>query len=185
MDFQSKFEQALCYADFLQEHATDEQRRRFAAVHEAVQLGSDQLQLLGSMSRRIYGLCMAGAWCGDCVEQCPVIQRLFDAAPALELRFMDRDADPELAGELQLCGSPRVPQVVFLNEDFDVIGRFGDRTLVKYRRMAETQLGAACPTGLGVDVELTNAVAQGWLDELERLHWMVRLSPKLRERHND
>ena len=78
-----------------------------------------------------------------------------------------------------------MPQVVFLNEDFDFLSHFGDRTLAKYRNMSASLNGAACPTGLSTDHDLTKEVTQQWLNEFERVHWSVRLSPKLRERHGD
>lgn len=185
MDFQSKFDKGLSYTDFLNEHGTEEQQRRFGMVYDSIELTESQRRVTESMTRKVYLLCMAGAWCGDCVEQCPILQRLCETAPSLELRFIDRDSDDELSSHLRICGAARVPQVVFLNEDFEYLGQMGDRTLAKYRRMAEQLKGAACPTGLGADAALTQEVTQQWLDELERIHWIVRLSPKLRERHGD
>ena len=185
MDFKSKFEKALSYSDFLKEHGTDEQQRRFSMVYDSIDLSAAQKSVTESFSRKVYLLCMAGAWCGDCVEQCPILQRLCEATSLFELRFIDRDSDEELSSHLRICGAARVPQVVFLNEDFDYLGQMGDRTLAKYRRMAEQLKGAACPTGLGADAALTQQVTQHWLDEFERIHWIVRLSPKLRERHGD
>ncbi|MGC4004912.1 MAG: hypothetical protein QM811_18075 [Pirellulales bacterium] len=42
--------------------------------------------------------------------------------------------------------------MVFLTEDFQPVGYYGDRTLAKYRDMARKQLGGAtCPTGLVAD----------------------------------
>ena len=43
----------------------------------------------------------------------------------------------------------RVPVVVFLSEDGFEVGRYGDRTLSKYRQVVASQAGAACPTGIG------------------------------------
>jgi hypothetical protein len=52
--------------------------------------------------------------------------------------------------------------------------------------MAAAQLGPACPTGLVAEPrDLQAAVVQDWLDEFERIHWIVRLSARLREKHGD
>ena len=93
-------------------------------------------------------LCLAGAWCGDCVNQCPIFDHFARLAPSIQLRFFDRDAHPDLSAELKICGGGRVPVVVFLSEDGQLVGWYGDRTLSKYRQMAIDQLGAACPTGI-------------------------------------
>jgi hypothetical protein len=79
-----------------------------------------------------------------------------------------------------------VPVVVFLSEDFSECGRYGDRTLAKYRDMAATLLGPACPTGIGdPGADLLAGVIREWLGEFERAQLMLRLSPRLRERYGD
>ena len=83
------------------------------------------------------------------------------------------------------CGAHRVPGVLFLSEDNYVCGRYGDRTLAKYRDMAEKQLGTACPTGIGEAQSLLASVTQDWLDEFERIQLMLRFSGRLRQLHGD
>ena len=58
-------------------------------------------------------LCLSGIWCGDCVRSVPIVARLAEAAgPAVDLRFLDRDAIPELRDELRVLGAMRVPMVL-------------------------------------------------------------------------
>src|SRR5690606_37913392 len=102
------------------------------------------------------------------------------------LHFFDRDAHPDLAAELKICGGARVPVVVILSEDDQEVARFGDRTLAKYRSIAASQLGPSCPTGIGAPpAELTSAVVQEWLDLFERAQLILRTSARLRRKHGD
>ena len=79
-----------------------------------------------------------------------------------------------------------MPVLVFLSDDGQFVGLYGDRTLAKYRRMAADQLGASCPTGLvAPDTALTAAVVGEWLDEFERVQLLLRLSPRLRQLYGD
>ena len=129
---------------------------------------------------------MAGAWCGDCVSQCPIFDQIAAANPKIEFRYIDRDADAALAEELKICGGSRVPQIVIMSEDFLPVSREGDRTLSRYRKMAADQLGAACPTGIGLESDPTlKLVIQDWVDIFERAQLILRLSPSLRKKHND
>lgn len=185
LDFAAKFEQGLSYQDFLAAHGTEEHRRRWADVHAQVKLTSAQTALLGSFTREMRVLCLAGAWCGDCVNQCPIFEQFAAASGKIKLRFLDRDVHADVQAALKLCGGNRVPVLVFLNEDGQLCGLYGDRTLAKYRRMAADQLGPSCPTGIGVDQPLLAAVTQDWLNEFERMHLMLRLSPRLREMYGD
>ena len=185
-DFAAKFDQGLKYADFLAQHGTDEHRRRWAGVYDALQLTVAQRELLGGFKRRTKVLCLAGAWCGDCVNQCPIFERFAEATTTLDIRYFDRDAHVDLAAELKVCGGARVPVVVFLSEDGQHVGWYGDRTLAKYRQLARDQLGPSCPTGIGApDKDLLAAVTQDWLNEFERVQLLLRLSSRLRQLHGD
>ncbi len=185
MDYAAKFEQGLTYDDFLRDYGSPDQRTRWNDVSRTVALTSEQESLLRSFSREMRVLVMAGTWCGDCVNQCPIFKRFADLTARIQIRYFDRDAHPDLADALVTCGAARVPTVVFLSEDGHLCGRHGDRTLAKYRQMAATLTGAACPTGIAEPASLMAAVVQEWLDEFERIQWMLRTSTRLRQRHGD
>lgn len=186
MDFAAIFTHGLTYQDFLTTYATDEHRRRWEGVFQAVSLSETQQELLRGFRREMKVLVVAGVWCGDCVSQCPIFARFADENERIAVRFFDRDKDATLANELSICGAPRVPSVLFLSEDGFVCGRYGDRTLSKYRQMAAQQLGAACPTGLAPPgTEILASVVQEWLNEFERIQLMLRTSGRLRQLHGD
>ncbi len=184
-DYAARFDQGLKYADFLAKFGNDEHRRRWAGVYDALQLTPAQRELLTGFKRQMKVLCLAGAWCGDCVNQCPIFQRFAEVAPSLDIRYFDRDAHADLAAELKICGGARVPSVVFLSEDYQEVARFGDRTLAKYRVILEKVSGEACSTGLVVDANLQAQVVQEWLDQFERAQLILRTSPRLRQKHGD
>jgi thiol-disulfide isomerase/thioredoxin len=185
MNYAVAFQEGHAYQDFLQKYGTNEQRRRWQEFAQSLQLTEDQTALLKSFVREMKVLVMAGTWCGDCVNQCPIFELFAQTNPCIQVRFADRDDSPELAAELATCGGARVPCVVFLSEDGHFCGRYGDRTLSKYRSGVSSLAGASCPTGLATDSSLTAAVVQDWLDEFERIQWMLRTSSRLRQLHQD
>ena len=186
LDYNAKFNSGLLYHDFLAKFGSEEQRRRWEVVHEKVALSDAQKALLTGFKREMKVLCLTGAWCGDCVNQCPIFEHFAIACPRIHIRYFDRDANPDLVAALSICGGMRVPVVLFLSEDGHQVGWYGDRTLSKYRRMAADQLGAACPTGLVPDErDLLAAVTQDWLNEFERVELILRTSARLRKLHGD
>jgi thiol-disulfide isomerase/thioredoxin len=186
MDFATTFEQGLSYDAFLAKFGTDEHKRRWKAVYDQVAISEQQRALLLSFRRDMKVLVVAGAWCGDCVNQCPIFAHFALANEKIRIRYFDRDASPELAKELAMCGAPRVPAVLFLSEDNLPCGRAGDRTLSTYRDMAARQLGPSCPTGIAPpDKTLLQNVVQDWLNEFERIQLMLRTSSRLRQIHGD
>lgn len=186
MNIADWFEQALPYEEFLQRFGAEGDRLAWAAVYEHVALSEAQRSLVAGFPRRLKVLCLAGAWCGDCVEQCPILARIAVLNPRIDLRFLDRDAHPDAAAALRICGGPRVPVVVFLSEDGHECARFGDRTLSRYRWLAARQLGSQYPGGPAPsDEALMAAVTQDWLNEFERVQLMLRTSARLRQMYGD
>jgi ferredoxin len=181
-----KFAAALPYDRYVLT-GTPEQQRRWQQVYEAAELTSVQKQLLAGFVRDMKVLILSGIWCGDCVQQCPLLQRCAEGNPQrIDLRLLDRDEHRDLTEQVRINGGDRVPVALFLAEDHELCGVYGDRTLHRYRALAERQLGPSCPTGI-VPPGATEMVAtlQDWLHEFERIQLMLRLSARLRQQHND
>ncbi|USN99426.1 MAG: thioredoxin family protein [Phycisphaeraceae bacterium] len=184
--FQAAYARALPYADYVAT-GTPPQQESWEAFRRDHPIGQAQIELVGRFSRRIHALAISSAWCGDCVQQLPFLAQFEAANPErFRPRFLDRDENAGLAEHFMICEGLRVPVVLFLNEDFDFIALFGDRSLTRYRAMAAARLGSLCPLpGAAVAAEEAEATRQDWLNELERVHLLCRLSPKLRARHGD
>jgi thiol-disulfide isomerase/thioredoxin len=185
LNYSAKFDSGLTYKGFLERYGSLDQKSRWDGFHASIKLTPAQVELLGGFVREMKILVLAGTWCGDCVNQCPIFERFAEQSPKIRIHYFDRDENPDLASEVQTCGAARVPTVVFLSEDGHVCGRYGDRTLSKYRSVAQSTVGAACSTGLNVDDDLTAAVVQDWLNEFERIQLMLRTSARLRKVHGD
>lgn len=153
---------------------------------DQVKLTQPQRELLAAFKRKMSVLVLAGAWCGDCINQCPIFEHFAAAAPATETRYLDRDEHADVQRELRINAGDRVPVVVFFSEDGQEVARYGERTLSTFRQAMRTQAGPTCPTGIQIPGEsLLAAVTQDWLNEFERVAWLLRLSPRLRQKHGD
>jgi len=180
----SKFEAGLAWDDYL---ATDAEKAvKWREIHAQASLSDAQRRLAESFTREVRILVISGIWCGDCVQQCPLLQRIAEASDRLILRYLDRDEHADLAGLLAINQGLRVPVAVFMAEDYEPVSIFGDRTLARYRAIAQKQLGGACPLpGAPVPQDELDATLQDWLDETERVHLLLRLSGRLRQKHGD
>ncbi|MHC5022716.1 MAG: thioredoxin family protein [Planctomycetota bacterium] len=181
---ESKFAVALDYETYL---ASDPDKAgNWRTIHDQVALTDDQRRLVEGFSRDVKMLCVSGIWCGDCVQQGPLLAHIAAASPRLELRWLDRDEHADLAEQIMINAGLRVPVVLFMAEDFEPVSIYGDRTLSRYRAMAQKQLGGACPLpSAPLPTDELQATLQDWLDEVERVHLLLRLSSRLREKHGD
>ncbi len=186
MNLYDKFTAGLPLPAFLDKYGTDSDRAKWGRAIEQTSITDAQRQLLGKFTRRTNVLVLAGAWCGDCASQCPIFERFAEVAPVIVTHYLDRDEHADVQAALKINGGNRVPVAVFFSEDGHEVARYGERTLAKYRQLASQLVGESCATGLvkGND-PLQLQVVQDWLDEFERVQWMLRLSPRLRKIHND
>jgi thiol-disulfide isomerase/thioredoxin len=181
-----QFASALPYDRYVQT-GTDEQQRRWKQVYDPAQLADAQKELVHGFVRQLKILIVSGIWCGDCVQQCPLIQRIAETnADKIDLRLLERDQHRDLVEQVRMNGGDRVPVVLFLSEDYEWCATAGDRTISRYRALALRKLGVACPTGIvAPDKDELEATLADWLNEVERVQLMLRLTPRLRQKHQD
>ena len=84
MDWSTHFANALPYLPFLDRYATPPQRTRWDAMHPQLTPSPAQAELLASFTRRMHILVLNAAWCGDCINQCPMFDHFDKASPAVE-----------------------------------------------------------------------------------------------------
>jgi len=170
-----KFRQAMDYAAFV---ATGEPEGHDAAWrqrYEQCALSPEQAELAASFTEPMRVLCLTGTWCGDCALQGSAMQRIAEASPAIELRFLNRNDHADLQVKAPINAGFRVPITWFMSAEFEPASRFGDRTLSRYRSMARKALGdeavlAPPPT------DPVRAVLREVLDEFERVALLLQMS---------
>lgn len=179
------FDRALPYERYLEsDRGRAEAWRR---VESQVRLSPSQHELVRAFTRRMCVLVVSGIWCGDCSAQGPMLHAIARGnTEMIDLRWVDRDEHPRLADMVRICGGHRVPTVIFMAEDLEFVSILGDRTLSRYRALAARQLGPNCPVpGAPIPQDELDATLADWLDEFERVHLVLRLSPRLRALHGD
>ena len=78
--FANRFQEGISYERYVAA-GTEEQQRRWRQVYEAAQLTNAQKSLVAGFVREMKILVFSGVWCGDCIEQCPLIYRICEACP--------------------------------------------------------------------------------------------------------
>ncbi len=143
--------------------------------------------LVGAFTREMNVLCLTGTWCGDCALQGAAMQRIAEANPQrIHLRYLLRDDEyAELIVANRINAGFRVPITWFLAEDFEPVSRIGDRTLSRYRSMARKALGDRANVFAPPPADPVRTVLDEVLVEFERVHLLLRVSPRLREEHGD
>ncbi len=181
------FDNGDSYQQFVASGEPEGHAEQWHTRYSQLQLSDEQRTLVAGFTRAMNVLCLTGTWCGDCALQGAAMQRIAEASPLIELRFVNRNNFPRLQMAMQVNAGYRIPVTFFMAEDFEPVARFGDRTLSRYRSMARKALPGA---GAGVvladpPADPVREVLQEVLNEFERTQLLLRLSTRLREKHGD
>lgn len=97
-------------------------------VWDRVRLPEDLVERTAAVPGRWRLLVISEDWCGDAVNIVPVLARLAEAVPALDLRIITRDDHLDLMDAHLTDGRSRsIPVVLVLDEDFVERGWWGPR----------------------------------------------------------
>lgn len=190
--WKERWEAGIDYAS-LMESADEKDAARWAKVYDAYALTDKQREVLGAFDVPMKVLTMVGTWCGDCVAQGPLIERLAEGSDLVEHRLMRiEDAEDDFKQRFQVNGGDRVPVMFILSEDYYLANAWGDRTVSRYRmlrnvRRANPDLERKEYYQLvGQESQRADLMAQTadeLLAELERMQILFQLSPRLNELH--
>lgn len=92
-------------------------------------------------------LVLTEAWCGDAAQSIPVMAKMAQLNPKIDLRLILRDENPEIMNAFLTNGSRSVPKLIVLNTDtLEVHGSWGPRPAEAQKlAMDDKKAGEALP----------------------------------------
>ena len=67
------------------------------------------------------------AWCGDAAQNIPVIAKIAESTPKINLRFLLRDENPEIMNLFLTDGGKSIPKLFSLDEEAQLLFTWGPR----------------------------------------------------------
>jgi Thioredoxin len=116
---------APTFSDFLE--AAVKNADLWSAMYRTARLPEGFVERAREIPGRWKLLVLAEDWCGDAVNVVPLLARLAEAVPSIELRVVGRDSNPDLMNA-HLTGTARaIPVVIVYDESLDEVGWWGPR----------------------------------------------------------
>ncbi len=124
LDFAALWDQGVTFDDFVA--SSEKQRGLWEGLHRIAVVPDWAIAAVppGAMLRL---LVVAEDWCGDASSTTPVLARLAELAPGLELRIIRRDEHPEVMDRYLTNGARSIPIVIALDRSFRELGHWGPR----------------------------------------------------------
>ena len=123
---EARWAEAISFEAFLP--TAEENADLWAAVWQRARVPADLAGRATAVPGRWHLLVLSADWCGDAVNIVPVLARLAEQTPTLDLRLLERDEHPDLMDAHLTDGRSRsIPVVMLLDEDFVERGWWGPR----------------------------------------------------------
>ena len=125
LDFRKLWESGLAFEAFVAS-CKAEHCGLWQGVYNLARVPAWAREAVPAGSRRKL-LVIAEDWCGDASNTVPIMAKFAGSVPGLELRVIQRDANPDVMDRYLTNGSRSIPIVIALDEEFQEIGHWGPR----------------------------------------------------------
>lgn len=125
VDWPARWAGAESFPDFLQ------RAKALLPLWEGTYAAADptdaQLAAFGNLPRGLRMLALNADWCLDSASIIPLLARVAERVPGVELRLLERDAHLDLMDAYLTNGGRSIPLVILLDEAFSPLGHWGPR----------------------------------------------------------
>lgn len=133
-----RFEQGMSYDAFKTQMTRNQDR--FQANEQALALDPADVAVFANLPQPLNVLVLAEDWCGDVINNLPILGRLAAESGKLNLRVFLRDQNLDIMDQYLNQGQFRsIPVFVFFDEHFHELGRFIERPASVTERNAQQQ----------------------------------------------
>jgi len=112
----------------------------WAAVWRRATVPDEFVQRLAALGGAWHLLVLSEDWCGDSINQLPLIARVMESVPCIDLRIISRDANLDVMDDHLTGRSRSIPAIILLDEGFAEKGWWGPRPAPLQKWVLETGL---------------------------------------------
>lgn len=121
----TRYTQAPRFADFLERAVKHAQLWR--DTYRLVRVPDEAVARAASLPGQWHLLVLVEDWCGDAVNTVPIVARLAELAPNMDLRVLERDRNADLMDAHLTNGTRSIPIVIVYDAEFRECGWWGPR----------------------------------------------------------
>jgi len=94
-------------------------RTRMNRLDKTQELLPEAIQAAKNITEKQIWLILTESWCGDAAQNIPVLKKLADENPLIDLRLVLRDDNDELMQEYLTNGGRSIPKLIAISEDLE------------------------------------------------------------------
>ncbi len=133
---QERFADGLTYDEYKAQMTRN--RERFDETERTVELTPSDIAYFKQLEQPVSVLVIAEDWCGDVINNLPVLGRLAEDSGKLDIRVFLRDQNLDIMDQYLKNGEFRsIPVFVVFDQHFNEVGHFIERPAAVTQRMTE------------------------------------------------
>jgi hypothetical protein len=121
-----RFEQGLTFQQYLDQMGTN--KEKFGQFLSEIKIRPEDRDALARLGKKLKCMIITEDWCGDALYNVPVLAKLVEGNPNIEVRVFLRDKNPDLMDQYLNQGMFRsIPVFAFFDEKMNEVARFIER----------------------------------------------------------
>jgi hypothetical protein len=134
-----RFAQGMTFPQYLDQMGTN--KETFVKFLQEIQIRPEDKAALGKLGRKLKCLVITEDWCGDALYNVPVVAKLVEGNPDIEMRVFLRDKNPDLMDQFLNGGLYRsIPVFAFFDEHMNEVARLIERPPVVTGQLEKAML---------------------------------------------
>jgi hypothetical protein len=101
--------------------------RRMKRWDKTFKMQEDDKSFFQNESKPLTFLIISEGWCGDAAHALPIINKITDSSPNIDLKIVLRDDNNELMDNFLTNGGKSIPKLIALDEKLNVLFTWGPR----------------------------------------------------------
>ena len=121
-----RFMQGMTFQQYLDQMGTN--KEKFLEFLKEIKIKPEDREALKKLGKKLNVLVITEDWCGDALYNFPVLAKLVEGNPNVEMRVFLRDKNPDLTDQYLNQGIYRsIPVFAFFDEKMKEVARFIER----------------------------------------------------------
>lgn len=111
--------------------------KRMDRLDKKLSVSEETKSVLSAIPNKQIWLVITEGWCGDAAQNLPVIHKMAEEAPNVDLQIVLRDENLELMDQFLTNGGRAIPKLIALNESLGIVFTWGARPSIATKMVAD------------------------------------------------
>lgn len=101
--------------------------QRMNRIQKTYSVSTEMKNALAKINKKQYWIIITEEWCGDSAQNTPIIAKIAETNPNIELRILERDDNLDIIDHYLTDGKRKIPKVILFDENGNELFQWTER----------------------------------------------------------